>query len=168
MNGFAPAALSTSSTAETMLLMLWMPRLPTATAICARGFNRDKTFCALNSLRTTAGISSGGDGGNFCRTTNMRGKGMEAFISTSVRVHPEQGSWPCPPRRSKDTASCALFRSGGRDRPDACPAFDRRCLRDGAGDDILAKSLSIIAVLCAKANYPRGRRYLGACLFPKF
>src|SRR2546429_3472364 len=157
MNGVAPAALSTSSTAETMLLMLWMPRLPTATAICARGFNRDKTFCAVNSLRTTAGMSTAGDGGNFCRTTNMRGKGMEAFISTSVRVHPEQGSWPC-----------ALLRSGSRDRPDTCPAVDRRCLRNSAGDDIQVKSPSIIAVLCAKANFPRGRLYLGACLFQKF
>src|SRR5438445_3377528 len=157
MNGFTPAALSTSSTAETMLLMLWMPRLPTATAICAPGFNRDKTFCVVNSLRTTAGISSCRDGGNFCRTTNMRGKGMEAFISTSVRVHPEQGSWPC-----------ALLRSGSRDRPDACPAVDRRWLHNSASNDILAKSPSIIAVLSAKANDPRGRLYLGACLFQKF
>src|SRR3989441_7012519 len=80
MNGFAPAAFSSSSTAATMLLMRVMPRLPTATAICAPGCNRDRTFCALNSCWTTAGISSGGDTGNFCRTANMRGNGMGVLI----------------------------------------------------------------------------------------
>src|SRR6266516_2553711 len=80
MNGLAPAVLSTASTSATTFLMWVMPRLPTPTAICAPGCNRDRTFCALNSCWTTAGKSSGGDTGNFCRTANMRGKGMSVLI----------------------------------------------------------------------------------------
>src|SRR5207247_7900694 len=102
MNGLAPAVLSTASTSATTFLMLLMPRLPTPTAICAPGCNRDRTFCALNSCWTTAGISSGCDWGNFCRTANMRGKGMGVLmVQRSFEFILESCGGNNPPRRGE-------------------------------------------------------------------
>src|SRR5213592_795227 len=105
-----------------MFLMLLMPRLPTPTAICAPGCNRDRTFCALNSCWTTAGISIGGETGNFCRTANMRGKGMGVLIfQRSFDLIPGSCSCHSPPRRAEYIyPRVTLLHSRDRDRRGIC------------------------------------------------
>src|SRR5436190_7992803 len=95
--GLVPAAFRNSTLDATIGRMLEMPRLPVPTAMRMPGFSLEER--RANSVLTAAGISTGLDGGYFCRTVIMRGSCEVICGRNSLNVDSQ--------KRSQSQACCS-------------------------------------------------------------